>query len=558
MYLSYAVSKGKKYYRIVESYRDKKGTPHQKTLLYLGRLTKEQAQAIKNWIDAFPLNGNDYIICPKDALKIKDAKEAGRIKLIHALWSLLNISNMIKDIHSTCRSKVECADLALALVANRCIDPGSKCYFLRWINRTELPLILDFAPNKLYPNSVYRAMDHLYKIRKQLEENIFERLQSLFDVSTDMFFYDLTSSFFEGRGPLEIAEKGYNAQGRKDCVQVKWGLVTTKEGFPVTHVVYPGNEPDKKTVLEVREDIEKRFAAREAVFIGDKGMIEKEVRIGIAKRDWFYILADTDKNVKAEIFKNFGENPREKLIKTEDGLEVNEFWTVEVDEATGEKFYERIVVCYSAEREEREKRTREKGLKKGDELIREVLDMVKRGSARSHDVVLTRIIRRLERAKLVPYFELEIPESPVYDFTWKRRKKKIEEAARLDGIWALRTNIPRKKMSAEEIASSYKQLKLVEQAFRIIKEINLIRPIRHRLEERVSCHIFLCVLAYLLEKVLEKLLEKMGKREPAPRVIEKFANIFSVEVVAGNFVARRTTDWDPYQKKIFDFIDTSQ
>lgn len=554
MYLSYGGARGKRYYKIVESHRYEKGDPQQKTLIYLGRLTPEQVRAIKNWIDAYPLESDDYIICHKDELKVKDAKEAGRIRLVHALWNILNITELIHTIHPECRSNVECADLAEALVVNRCIDPGSKCYFLRWLGRTELPLILDLKPEALHPNSVYRAMDHLHKIRRELENRIFERLQSLFDVSTDLLFYDLTSTYFEGNGP-EIAVKGYNSEGRRGCVQVKWGLITTKEGIPVSHVVYPGNIADKKTVTDVRKEMEERFGAKEAVLVGDKGMMEKDVRIELATDDWYYVLADMEKNVKKEIFERFGKRPREKLTKIEDGFEVGDFWIVEEDEETGEKFDVRIVVSYSSERETRENKTREAKLRKGEELIHEVLDMVKRGTAREHDVVLERIIRRLERKELVPYFKLEIPETPVYDFTWKRKAKKIGEMEVLDGIWALRTNISNEKMKAEEIARTYKQLKIVEQAFRIIKEINIVRPIRHRKENRVECHIFLCVLAYLLEKVLEQLLETAGMREPAPRVMEAFADIFSVEVIAGDYARRETTPYDNHQKKIFDFIE---
>jgi len=555
MYLDYSGAGGRKYYRIVEPYKED-GKVKKDEIVYLGRLTDKQVKAAKDLINIIEDKEIDHIIAHKDDIRVEDVRESGRVELIENIWNFLSLSEIIDDLHTNCQAEHNCEDIAFSLVAHRCIHPGSKVDFLRWIDSTEIPLKHEIDPDELYPNAVYRTMDHLYSIENEFEEKIFDKLQDRFDISTDSVWYDITSTYLEGEGPSS-AKYGYSRDKRPDCVQVNWGLVLSEEGIPITHKIYPGNTADKSTVMDMKDKLKNRFDADLSVLVGDKGMIKEEIRHELDDEGWHYVLGDMDKNVKKEIFENLGDEPVKKLREVEEGVKVGDFWTVEKDDE-GNEHDVRIVVSYDEEKAKDEEKSREEWLSEGERSIEEVEDMVKREkrSLKDHDVVLKRIIKRLDRKGLEPYFELDIPETPVEDFTYERKQDKIDELKRLDGTFAIRTNI--RDMKAEKIVQKYKDLKWIEQSFRIIKDVNFIRPIYHHLEKRVECHIFICYLALLLERTIEHLLKLQDRREPASRVLQKLSGIYSAQVKGEDFSLRKKTPMDEEQKDLLDFFEAAE
>lgn len=555
MYLDYSGAGGRKYYRIVDAYKED-GKVKKDEVKYLGRLTDKQVKAARDLINIIEDKEIDHIIVHEDDIRVDDIRESGRVKLIENIWNFLNLSEIIGGLHTECQAEHSCEDIAFSLVAHRCIHPGSKVDFLRWIDSTEIPLKREIDPDELYPNVVYRSMDHLYSIENELEEKIFNKLQDRFDISTDCVWYDITSTFFEGKGP-SLAKYGYSRDKRPDRVQVNWGLVLSEEGIPITHKIYPGNTADKSTVMDIKQELKDRFGAEISILVGDKGMIKKDIRNELDSDGWHYVLGDMNRNVKKEIFENLGDEPVNKLRCVKDGAKVGDFWTVEKDDE-GNEHDVRIVLSYDEDKAEDEKKSREEWLSKGEELIDEVNEMVKRENRplKDHDVVLKRITKRLDRKGLEPYFELDIPETPVEDFTYERKQDKIDELKRLDGIFAIRTNLP--DMKAERIVQKYKNLKWIEQSFRIIKDVNFIRPVYHHLEKRVECHVFICYLALLLERTIEHLLQLQDRREPASKVLQKLSGIYSAQVKGGDFSFRKKTPMDEEQKDLLDFFESTE
>jgi len=561
MYLSYAGSKGNKYYKIVESARDKAGRPRQNTILYLGRLTDQEAGNIRKWLNAYPLDAKgEFIICETEELSIDEARDAGDIRLIEALWSLLRLDEIIDTVHSDCGSQRSCKEILLALVANRCIEPKSKLEFVDWIKETELLEHFD-SMGDLHVNAVYRAMDHIEKIRTDMEIKILDRLKKLFNISTDVLLYDLTSSFFTGEGPEE-AKKGHSRDHRPDCNQVNWGLVATPEGFPITHQVYEGNRLDKTTVKSIRKHLEQHFGVKECIFIADRGMLTIS-NLKILKADGNkFILADRERSVKEKVLSHIENNPLDEFEKVKDNLYVSEYWTTEIWEAEAEEEEDeevrvRYVVCYNPEKVSDNGKGTEKWLERGKKQLRAVEKMVKNGRIKDHDKVVARVVKKLTKVHMDVFFDFRVPPSPVKSFDWWVLKEKAKELEKMRGIWVVKTNIPDGEMSAREIALQYKSLRMIERIFKIIKVFNQVRPINHYKNRRVDCHIFICILSYLLERVLEVIMEKRNESVIGHRLIRTFHNVKSVEVKAGEYFQRLTTPYSDRQRSILDYIETT-
>ena len=125
----------------------------------------------------------------------------------------------------------------------------------------------------------YRTLDHLLLNKDQIEVALYQRLRDLFDFQPDLVFYDLTSSYFAGHGPDGFAKHGYSRDGKPRNVQVVVGVVLVA-GWPIAHHVWAGNTRDSKTVPKVVADLSKRFAFRQVVFVGDRGMVtEKNLQV---------------------------------------------------------------------------------------------------------------------------------------------------------------------------------------------------------------------------------------------------------------------------------------
>lgn len=559
MYLSYGGSKGNKYYKIVESHRNENGKPRQEEILYLGRLTDEEAEKVREWLKAFPLDPKDgFIFCRAAEISIDKARDAGDIQLIEALWALLRMDEILGDVHADCGRKRSCKDMFLALVANRCIEPMSKLGFVDWLGETELIERFDELED-LHPNAVYRAMDHIEKVRIDLEKGIHKRLKELFNISTDVLFYDLTSSFFTGKGPGKACN-GFSRDHRPDCRQVNWGLVVTQEGFPVTHRVYDGNTLDHTTVKTIRNQLKENFGVDECIFVADRGMLTVSNLKFLRGDGNKFILADRERCAKEKVLQHLCEKPLGKFEKVKDNLWVSEFWTTEIwegedDTEPDEEVTVRYIVCYNPEKVTEDGKGTEKWLEKGKKQLWTVEKMVERGSIKDHDKVIARIVKKLTKVNMDVFFDWKVPPSPVKSFEWWVLEDKAKELEKMMGVWVVKTNISNEEMSAREIALQYKRLQLIERAFRIIKSLNLVRPINHYKDERVECHIFICVMAYLLERVLECIMSKKGESVIGHRLIRQFHNVKSVEVHVGDYHARLTTPFNESQKTLLDYIE---
>ena len=302
-----------------------------------------------------------------------------------------------------------------------------------------------------------------------------------------LVLYDVSSSYVEGRC-CELARFGYNRDRKKGKLQIVYGLLCAADGCPVAIEVFEGNTGDPKTLAAQIGKLKQRFKLDRVVQVSDRGMItDARIREELepAGLDWITALRA----------------PAIQALAADDGpLQMSLFDARDMAEISSPDFPgERLVVCRNRElAAERARKRREllDATEKDLALIKAAVDR-KRDPLRGQDKIGMAVGAVIGKRKMAKHFELTIEDAR---FTFRRKEDEIAAEARLDGLYVIRTSLPKEAIGAGDAVSAYKSLSQVERAFRSLKSVDLeIRPIHHWLSDRVHAHVFLCMLAYYVE-----------------------------------------------------------
>ena len=383
-------------------------------------------------------------------------------------------------------------DLVIAMISARILDPASKLATARGLHSDTLhsslgeSLSLDSADE----TELYAAMDWLLARQPRIERELAKR--QLQDGA--MVLYDLTSTYFEGRH-CPLAKLGHSRDDKSGTPQIVFGLLTNAAGCPVAVEVFEGNTSDPKTVAKQVDKLRLRFGLQKVVLVGDRGMITSaRIREDLPAShgiEWISALRATQ---------------IQKLAR--DGqLQMSLFDKTDMAEIAHPDFPgERLVACFNPLLAEERARKRPELLAATEKQLEKIAAATKRARRplRGKQNIGVRAGKILNRYKIGKHFELRIEED---SFHYQRKEANIEREKSLDGIYVIRTSVPADSLSGEQVVASYKSLSGVERAFRSLKTVDLhVRPIHHRLPDRVRAHILLCMLAYYVEWHMRQLL----------------------------------------------------
>src|SRR5207253_1999377 len=298
--------------------------------------------------------------------------------------------------------------------------------------------------------------------------------------------YDVSSSFYEGR-TCPLAQFGHDRDGKKGLPIIVYGVMTNGEGCPVAVEVYPGNTGDPTTVADQIEKLREQFGLSRVVMVGDRGMLTQPQIDKLKLHPGFGWITALKSTAIRELVE-------------QGALQLSLLDQKNLAEITSPDYPgERLMVCHNPFLEEERKRKRQALLEATEKSLQKISKEVARRKKKLLEAkeIGVKVGKVLGRYKMGKHFECKIGES---SFAWNRLVPSIEQEEKLDGIYVVRTSEPAERLSAEETVRSYKSLAEVERAFRCLKGVDLfVRPIRHRTEDRVPAHIFLCVLAYYVE-----------------------------------------------------------
>lgn len=445
-----------------ESYREG-AKVRKRTLANLSSLAPEQIDAIRRTLKG------ERLLPIAELFEIVRSHHHGHVQAVLAAMRQLGFESLIAS--RPCRER----DLVVAMVAARILEPSSKLATVRWWHTTTIPDVFGVADAS--EEDLYEALDWLIARQEHIEKKLAARHLH----EGGLVLYDLSSSYFEGR-TCPLAALGYNRDGKQGKLQVNYGLLTDREGRPIAVSVFEGNTADPKTLLPEVERLQKTFAIEEFVLVGDRGMISHKQIDQLRQRDGIdWITALRTVSIR-------------KLV-AEQHIQLGLFDQQNLFELTHPDFPgERLVACRNPELAQLRARKRESLLQATSRELEKVRAMVSRGKLKGKDAIGVRVGRVIDKYKVAKHVVLEIRDDR-FDFHFDEEKVSAEGA--LDGLYVIRTSVPAQLLATDEVVRSYKLLSQVERAFRSLKTIDLeVRPIRHRLEQRVKAHILLCMLAH--------------------------------------------------------------
>jgi len=452
------------------SYRDGKKVK-QKTIANISPLPEDLREIISK-----SLKG-ELFLPVSQAIEITRSRTHGHVAAIKKAFEDLDMDSLISPVPSRER------DLVKAMIISRIIKPQTKLATTRsWHESTlaEMTGIEDADEDELY-----EAMDWLLKKQPLIEAKLAERHLK----KNPLALYDVSSSYYEG-SCCSLAGYGYNRDRKKGKCQIVYGLIVDSSGRPVSVQVYEGSKSDTKTVDDQLKKLKEQFGLEHFVFAGDRAMIT-QARVEKLKSlkgiDWISALRSSQ--VK-------------KLVES-GNLQLSLFDEINLAEITSENYPgERLIVCKNPYLAQERAKNRAQLLDKTEEALILLTKRVASGRLKQEAKIGQALGKVANKYKVSKHFKFSVARER---FSYSRNKENIEREASLDGIYVIRTSVPQNKLSSEDVVSSYKRLSLAERAFRTLKGMDLkIRPIHHRIDDRVRAHIFICMLAYYLEWHLRK------------------------------------------------------
>jgi len=458
-----------------ESYREN-GKVKTRTLANLSHLPSHQIQALRLALSgSLPAPGRSL----PDSFRITRSLPHGHVAAVLGSLRQLQLDSLLDPRPSRQR------DLVIAMIVARILEPASKLATARGLHADTLHhslgevLQLDSADE----TELYQAMDWLLPRQARLEQQLAQRHLS----NGGLVLYDLTSTYFEGRH-CPLAKLGHCRDDKSGKLQIVFGLLTNGAGCPVAVEVFEGNTGDPRTVAQQVQKLREGFGLSDVVLVGDRGMITSA-----------RIRQDLPASSGIQWITALRASQIQKLATT-GHLQMSLFDQTDLVEIAHPDFAgERLIACFNPLLAEERARKRPELLAATEKQLEKIAAATRRPKRplRGKQNIGVRVGKILNRYKMGKHFQLHIEDD---SFSYQRKTANIEREQSLDGIYIIRTSVPKEALSSEQVVASYKSLSSVERAFRSLKSIDLhVRPIHHRLADRVRAHILLCMLAYYVE-----------------------------------------------------------
>jgi len=440
----------------------------QRTLANLSDWPPEKIELLRR------LLRDEALVSPQDLFTTQKTLPHGHVEAILEMMAKLKLDQVL------CSQRCRERDLVLAMIVERLIDPCSKLATTRQWHSTTLAEELGVA--EATEDDLYQAMDWLLERQERIEKKLAARHLE----QGGIVLYDVSSSFYEGH-TCPLAQFGHNREGKNGLPIIVYGVMTDGQGCPVAVSIYAGNTGDPATVSDQIEKLREKFGLERVILVGDRGMLTQPQIDKLKQLDGMgWITALTSTAIRE--------------LVDEGALQLSLLDEKNLVEITALEYPgERLMVCHNPVLEEQRQRKRERLLQATEQSLNKISREVERRKKKPLTAaeIGVKLGKVLGRYKMGKHFEYTIGEGSL---TWNRRAESIAQEQMLDGIYVLRTSEPAERLSAEETVRSYKSLAEVERAFRCLKGIDLlVRPIRHRTQDRVPAHIFLCVLAYYVQ-----------------------------------------------------------
>jgi hypothetical protein len=453
-----------------ESYREG-GRVKTRTLANLSRWPEHKVEKLQRALKGVPAT-----LDLSGAFEITRSLPHGHVAAVLGTARRLGVEELIDPAASRWR------DLVVAMLVAQVITPGSKLATARGLRAetatSSLGQLLSVA--SCDEDDLYAAMDWVLQRKEAIENSLAARHLS----NGTLVLYDVSSAAFEGR-TCPLGKIGHPRDGVKGRLQIVYGLLCSPAGVPIAIEVFEGNTADPKTLSRQITKLKTRFGLSRVCLVGDRGMlttarIKDEVQPG--GLDWISALRA----------------PQIKALVETGALQLSLFDEQDLVEISSPEFPgERLVCCHNPVLAEERARKRGELLAATEEELEKIAAATRREKRplRGQDKIALRVGKVINHYKMAKHFTLEITED---SFSFTRNQDGIAAEAALDGLYVLRTSLPKDTLTESDVVARYKNLADVERFFRTLNSELDVRPIRHRLADRVRAHMFLRMLSYYL------------------------------------------------------------
>ena len=546
MYLLITSSKGKsdKIYRsakIVESYKTSEGKSRQRIIQSLGPVKTEEDENRFQEIVKNMKKGKEFIDI--NSMIFKFSKSYGIYYTVTQLFEKYGIDTVLKSNLKKGKHEFDIYSIIQALIVNRLENPLSKNKAFDYIQK-DYPQEIDCKKEDLY-----HAMDFLEKQKENIELEIFQNLKIKLNLNLEHAHYDITSSYFEGHN-CEIATYGYNRDGLKGKEQIVIGLVLV-DNIPIYHEVFEGNTSDKTTVLDIFTTLKIKFNLEKPTLVGDRGMFTKDIIQTLEEKEEKYILgfSKVGNQITEEVLQKGISLPKEKencnaiLGKVEE---------VKYSDKNIQK--RKYILCIDKNTQKEQLETLEKikdyiSLKLNELYTKyKKSQLSKTGTKMSWESFIKQVDKIITRNRRLYNINFEHNNQK---FTFELNKEWYKREQKAAGKFVLITN---GNKSPLDVLKTYKELNDVEMSFNIIKNQLDLRPINHYKTQRVKAHVFICILALLIEKIMAKSLNGISPQTALDELKRLKLGSFQI----GKIIKNQLTEISCEQKEILNQINIIQ
>jgi len=528
-----------RYLQLARKVRDPEtGIPRDEVLYHLGREDELDRSQLRRLIDSL-----SRFLGPVDRLEVQaelDGLGSGLVVerslayggsyVLDALWCRLELDATLRGLLRERSYQVDVERLVFALVANRALAPRSKLAVERWVGRY---VAID-GLEEVAVHTLYRAMDFLVEHAGAIQRAVFFSTATLLNLEVDLLFFDTTSTYVEledeDEGEDGLRRYGHSKDHRADLPQVVIGLAVSCEGIPVRCWVLPGNTADASVVARVQEDLAGWKLSR-VVWVMDRGFAGESQRIALQRGGGQVIVGEKLRGGEQACREALGRKGRYHRVR--DNLEVKEVAVRRGSEVR------RFVVVRNPEQGKRDRARREVLLEGVETEIADVNARRRKMAATQH----TKAVCALRSHATLGRYVKELKSGEL-----RIDRARVREEEKLDGKHLVSTTDP--SLSAEEVALGYKQLAEVERAFRTLKHTLELRPLHHRLPQRIEAHVLLCWLALLLIRVIEN---ETG--QSWERIREELEQIALVNLSSKDGALQLTTVLSTEQRKLLNQLN---
>lgn len=485
---------GKTYvsYLVRESFRTANG-PRSRTVCNITDLPPETRELI-----AASLKGRTFF--PAEQVQLEQSLDYGGLAVLNDAWSRFGLAELFAEIGSA-RQR----GLLQATIYSRLLFPCAKLSLAQKAQGTWLAQACGLeATESFNEDDIYAAMDQLNGQWVSLEKQLYQRA---FPQAVRLVLYDLTSVYFEGKGPDYLAQYGHSRDHRGDRPQIILAVATDTEGLPLHISILRGNRNDTQTLQGLLHTLRRRFGITEATFVFDGGMSSRinleamtTANLGYVTRLSAATLQTLVSELALEKQLELGDQPRLLEISHQG---------------------KRYVIAGGPWRQQRDQARRQSRIAKAEAELKR-LGTVKRKKIDLQKLA-SQVGRSLQRLKAHKYFTYHIEAGG--QLQWQRKEELIAQEAQQDGWYLLHTNETIQSCTAEQVLAHYKGLLDVEEAFCELKSYLEVRPVHHRRPDRVVNHVRLCFLAYWLSARLGGQWRTKGETEEVPRILRHLQTI---------------------------------